>query len=511
MAEAPVTRGFVLVVGPDGAGKSTVVDAIVARAQAAGVRVSRAHYRPGLIAGRGEVGPVTAPHSAPARSILASLAKLAVVFCDHLVGGNTRWRGQRRTGLLLLERGWFDLAVDPCRYRVPVVLVGLVGVLGRLLPRPDLVLLLTGDAVALHGRKPEIGVAEVARQIQRWRRVAPSAGRRVVEVDTVATQPDAAAAAMYAALPSVGRSSVGESSVGQPSAGRSSVGQPWRRVPLTPGRLDLRMTGDARPALDVYQPQSPRARAAAVLWRGAGLRGRQVAEPIPQLPDLWSTIGIAPDGVVAMRSSAQGRLVLSAARDGRLQVIVKVGALADAALRHEARMLAAPLHPELAVGRPQLLWCGPWSDRFVVVTRAAQRCSTRLWTPHDVVPLAEALARAGADGEPLTHGDLAPWNLVRTAQGPVLLDWESARWADEPLHDLAHFVVQSGALLGRYGPERAVSLLCDEDSPGARLLRARGLDVADAGPLLGAYLAQARPSEPRAVRFRAEMLRLVPG
>ncbi len=87
----------------------------------------------------------------------------------------------------------------------------------------------------------------------------------------------------------------------------------------------------------------------------------------------------------------------------------------------------------------------------------------------------------------------------------MLLDWEFARFADEPLHDLAHFVVQGGALLGRYGPDQAVALLCDEGSPGWRLLRARGRDVAEARPLLADYLAQAQPQDERAVRFRIEM------
>lgn len=493
MGDRATAGDFVLIAGPDGAGKSTVVDAIVARAAAAGLTVSRAHYRPGLIAGRPEsAGPVTDPHAEAPRSSIASVGKLFVTFCDHLLGGYSRWRAQRRVGLLLLERGWFDMAVDPRRYRLPHHLTWVVRLVGGLLPRPDLVLLLTGDAAQLHARKPEIGVAEVNRQIRRWREVAPAAGRQVVEVDTVQTGPEQAVAALFEALPRAGQ-----------------VQQEWRSVPLTPSRLALRTMGDARPALAIYQPQSLRARAGAFAWRTVCVPGRCVAEPLPHLADLWRMIGVNPSGVAAMKSSTPGRLILSVCCDRRMDVIVKIGSADDAALRHEAAMLAAPLHPGLHLLRPKLTWSGEWRGHFVLVTRAAQRCSTVPWTAHDVVPLAAALATAGADGAPLTHGDLAPWNLIRTAEGPVLLDWECARWADEPLHDLTHFVVQAGALLSRYGPDRAVAMLCDEGSPGWQLLRARGRDVADARPLLGAYLAQARPTEPRAVRFQAEMLRLV--
>jgi len=234
-----------------------------------------------------------------------------------------------------------------------------------------------------------------------------------------------------------------------------------------------------------------------------------VDEPVAGLAELWALIGVVPTGVASMCSSTPGRLVLATCRGQRMQYVVKIGSVDDVPLRHEARMLAVPLHPDLEVGRPELTWSGPWQDRFVVVTRAAQRCSATPWTVEEVIPLANALAQAGVDGLPLTHGDLTPWNLVRTPGGPVLLDWEFARWADEPLHDLAHFVVQGGALLRHYAPSRAVSLLCDEGSPGIRLLRERGLDTELARPMLGEYLSQAKPTEPRAVQFYTEMSRLV--
>lgn len=484
----PEPSGLVLVVGPDGAGKTTVVDALAALARGP---VARAHHRPGVLARRASGAPVTDPHAEPERGVLASLAKLGVVFADHVVGGHTRWRVQRRAGLLLLERGWFDMVVDPRRYRLPVGLAPVVRVLGRLVPRPDVVLLLTGDPAALHARKPEIGEEEVRRQIERWRTLAPVVARRVVEIDTCRTEPVAAAATVLAAL-----------------GGRP---EPWRRVPLTPARVALRTTGRARPALAVYQPQSARARlGAAVSYGAVPLLGRQVNEPVEHLGELWCLLGVRPDGVASMRSSTRGRVLLSACRDGHMHTVVKIGAAGDAALRNEAAMLAAAFRPDLPVARPDLVWAGEWRDRFVLATRAARRCGGGgAWAPDDVVPLAEALAAAGPAGGAITHGDLTPWNLVRTGRGPVLLDWESARWADEPLHDLAHFVVQGGALLERYGPERAVSLLCDARSPGVRLLAARGLDRDVARPLLGTYLAQARPTEARAVRFRDEMVRLV--
>jgi hypothetical protein len=227
------------------------------------------------------------------------------------------------------------------------------------------------------------------------------------------------------------------------------------------------------------------------------------------LSELWGLIGVVPSGIVSMQSSTYGRLVLSVCVEGRMELVVKIGGANDDKLRHEAQMLGAPLRPGLPVRRPELTWAGPWRDRFVMVTRAAHRSSSALWTVDEVIPLAVELATAGADGTSLTHGDLAPWNLVRTTDGPVLLDWEFARWKNEPMHDLAHFVVQGGALLGQSTPQGAITLLCDEGSPGAQLLDRLGLDVADARGLLADYLKKSSPTEPKALGFRAEMLRLV--
>ncbi|HEY9418332.1 MAG TPA: hypothetical protein VIQ30_26520, partial [Pseudonocardia sp.] len=261
------TGRFVVVAGPDGSGKTTITDAIAARAEAEGVRVFRAHHRPGLIAGRpADAGPVVDPHAKPPRPLPVAAAKLLLVLADYLLGWAFVWRRHRRTGLLLLERGWLDMAVDPLRYRLPNGLAPVVVALARLLPRPDAVLLLTGDAEAMNARKPEIGVAEVSRQIVRWRSVLTAVSRRIVEIDTVRTEPQAAVDALTHAL---------------------RVPGPWRRVPGTPRRVDLRATGQARPGMGIYQPQSVRARSASLAWRAGRLPGLPVDEPVAGLAELW--------------------------------------------------------------------------------------------------------------------------------------------------------------------------------------------------------------------------------
>jgi hypothetical protein len=59
-------------------------------------------------------------------------------------------------------------------------------------------------------------------------------------------------------------------------------------------------------------------------------------------------------------------------------------------------------------------------------------------------------ATAGNGHRSPSHNDFAPWNVLRSRDGWVVLDWEDPDWRhDEPFHELFHYLVQAHALLGR--------------------------------------------------------------
>jgi len=174
------------VAGPDGTGKSTLCDALI-HGLLRDRRVLRVHHRFGVLPARGgDQAAVTEPHrDEPYPAPLAAIKALAL-FADFWLGWLLRARPfVRRGGWVLLERGWWDLAVDPRRYRLRPG-GRLVRVLGRLLPQSDVLLVLEGPPAALRARKQELPEAELERQVRAWHDVVP-AGVRRVHLDTSAS------------------------------------------------------------------------------------------------------------------------------------------------------------------------------------------------------------------------------------------------------------------------------------------------------------------------------------
>lgn len=151
---------FVVLLGPDGSGKSSVL-AGVARALApefAGVQAR--HWRPQAPWGAGR--PVDRPHAARPRSALASVLKLGLDWARFRAGYRRRVRPWLRRGaLVLFDRYYHDVIADPRRYRYggPAWLARWVG---RRVPAPDLFVVLDVPPDVLQARKSEVPPAQSA-------------------------------------------------------------------------------------------------------------------------------------------------------------------------------------------------------------------------------------------------------------------------------------------------------------------------------------------------------------
>ena len=157
---------FLVVLGPDGVGKSTLVGRLAESLPSAVFNRFRLfHWRPMLIAPQKEAGlPSTDPHSKRPRGPFGSMVALFGIFLDYWLGFLFILRPiLTRVGLVIFDRYYQDLLIDPLRYRYggPMWLAKLVS---QFVPAPDLLLLVDAEDDVILSRKREVPPEELRRQ-----------------------------------------------------------------------------------------------------------------------------------------------------------------------------------------------------------------------------------------------------------------------------------------------------------------------------------------------------------
>lgn len=159
----------IVFLGPDGVGKSTVIDAVRDAVLPAFLRTDYMTFAPSLIPGPLQPNKET-PHQLPPRSFASSMLKVAWWSLCYTAGYYASVRpAAARSSLILNHRYLLDALVDPKRYRYsgpqfPMKLIWLVA------PKPDVIILLDAPAEVIQARKREVPAAETARQRHEYRR-----------------------------------------------------------------------------------------------------------------------------------------------------------------------------------------------------------------------------------------------------------------------------------------------------------------------------------------------------
>ncbi len=157
---------IIVVLGPDGAGKSSVIHGLIDKLAQNDCVVKMRHLKPFLvIMKRVEPGAVVNnPHGRPPRSALFSLAKIFVWLMEEWCMNCFQDRSET---LLIYDRYYHDLLIDPKRYRYggPLWAAKMVS---KLIPQPRLWVLLDAPAQVLQARKQEVSLEETARQRQAY-------------------------------------------------------------------------------------------------------------------------------------------------------------------------------------------------------------------------------------------------------------------------------------------------------------------------------------------------------
>ncbi|MCP3391781.1 hypothetical protein NLM27_23600 [Bradyrhizobium sp. CCGB12] len=159
--------GLVLcILGPDGAGKSTIINLLSKRLKAVGRNVRTYHLYPPLRLGarKSDVQVVVDPHAKPARGALASTLKLLYMVALYNIGWcRSVWWPRRRSTLIFFDRYYYDVLADPARYRSAAPR-WTVRLLGKFVPTPDLTIVLNVEPDTVRARKVEVSYEENVRQ-----------------------------------------------------------------------------------------------------------------------------------------------------------------------------------------------------------------------------------------------------------------------------------------------------------------------------------------------------------
>jgi thymidylate kinase len=171
----------VVFLGPDGSGKSTVIQRVYEDLKPVFRRRARYHLFP-LSFSKGIEIPVTNPHGQRPRTVVLSVAKLTYLMLRYSIGWLLEILPARiRSTGIFFDRYYHDLLVDPKRYRYggPIWLAHIVG---RLIPKPDLWILLDAPAEVIQARKSEVSSDETKRQRQAYLDLVPNL-RNVFVID----------------------------------------------------------------------------------------------------------------------------------------------------------------------------------------------------------------------------------------------------------------------------------------------------------------------------------------
>lgn len=173
---------LVVFLGPDGAGKSSIIAEVKKALAERGVNISQFYFAPGFFRRyrpreTDKVTITTNPHDFGQYHPVVAVAKL-ILLLTEFVAGIRKYRSSNE--LLIFDRYIFDLYVDPLRYRLarlPKFILSLV----RFAPRPDLVVVVRAPYDVIQARKSEVSSSETKRQLEDYGRL--EWGREVMLLD----------------------------------------------------------------------------------------------------------------------------------------------------------------------------------------------------------------------------------------------------------------------------------------------------------------------------------------
>jgi thymidylate kinase len=176
------SRGlFISVSGPDGSGKTTVIDMVIAQLDAIYGKgaVTYAHFRPTVLPRIAEVAKkaravekvdenYAEPHRAKPSGKTGSIARLCYYWLDYLGGYFSSVRPVLKLReVMLFDRYYYDMIADSFRSRIELPMPFLRA-MGRLLPLPQYAFFIHVNPQEVHRRKQELTFEQIVELNSRY-------------------------------------------------------------------------------------------------------------------------------------------------------------------------------------------------------------------------------------------------------------------------------------------------------------------------------------------------------
>lgn len=173
---------FIVLLGPDGAGKSSVAEKIIEENEIFNKASSVIyHWRPGFLPPINQLffkktdsynEVFSKPHTNKIpHNYLVSFLRFLYYFIDFHVGYWLKVHPRlRKGGLVIFDRYYYDYMVDLKRFRLKIPNL-ILNIFMKLVPRPDLVIFLENTPENIYKRKQEIDINEIKRQIQEFNNI----------------------------------------------------------------------------------------------------------------------------------------------------------------------------------------------------------------------------------------------------------------------------------------------------------------------------------------------------
>ena len=170
--------------GPDGSGKSTIIDAVTS-ADIPFTRNDYFHLKPLKKVSCGVSGAVSEmvedPHKYPPYPALKSYGKLLFFIYQYNMGWIKNILPlEDKASLIIFDRYYDDLLVDNRRYRYGGSLA-IARMVRAFIPQPDIYFVLVADPKIIYERKQEVAFEELKRQVAAYEALVD--GKRYFKID----------------------------------------------------------------------------------------------------------------------------------------------------------------------------------------------------------------------------------------------------------------------------------------------------------------------------------------